>query len=149
MNDNRKIILNTAILYVKLVFSVLIGLYTSRVILLALGVADYGLYAVVGGVGSLMNFFGTTMLSTSYRFLAIEMGKGEKGNLNKVYNTVFIIHVVLAIFLLLVGETIGCWYVDNFLNVNRAQIPDALFVLHWSLIACLSLIHISEPTRPY
>ena len=50
MNDNRKIILNTAILYVKLVFSVLIGLYTSRVILLALGVADYGLYAVVGGV---------------------------------------------------------------------------------------------------
>ena len=78
MNDNRKIILNTAILYVKLVFSVLIGLYTSRVILLALGVADYGLYAVVGGVVSLMNFFGTTMLSTSYRFLAIEMGKGEK-----------------------------------------------------------------------
>lgn len=141
MNDNRKIILNTAILYVKLVFSVLIGLYTSRVILLALGVADYGLYAVVGGVVSLMNFFGTTMLSTSYRFLAIEMGKGEKGNLNKVYNTVFIIHVVLAIFLLLVGETIGCWYVDNFLNVNRAQIPDALFVLHWSLIACgLSVI---------
>ena len=64
MNDNRKIILNTAILYVKLVFSVLIGLYTSRVILLALGVADYGLYAVVGGVVSLMNFFGTTMLST-------------------------------------------------------------------------------------
>ena len=141
MNDNRKIILNTAILYVKLIFSVLIGLYTSRVILLALGVADYGLYAVVGGVVSLMNFFGTTMLSTSYRFLAIEMGKGEKGNLNKVYNTVFIIHVVLAIFLLLVGETIGCWYVDNFLNVDRTQIPDALFVLHWSLIACgLSVI---------
>ena len=56
MNDNRKIILNTAILYVKLIFSVLIGLYTSRVILLALGVADYGLYAVVGGVVSLMNF---------------------------------------------------------------------------------------------
>ena len=53
-----------------------------------------------------MNFFGTTMLSTSYRFLAIQMGKGEKGNLNKVYNTVFIIHVVLAIFLLVVGMLI-------------------------------------------
>ena len=97
MNDNKRIIINTAILYIKLVFSVLIGLYTSRIILSALGASDYGLYAIVGGIVSLMNFFGTTMTSTSYRFLAIEIGKGDKGYLNKIYNTVFIIHIIFLI----------------------------------------------------
>lgn len=75
MNDNRKIILNTAILYVKLVFSVLIGLYTSRVILLALGVADYGLYAVVGGVVSLMNFWHNNAIN----FLPLFGNRNGKG----------------------------------------------------------------------
>lgn len=75
MNDNRKIILNTAILYVKLVFSVLIGLYTSRVILLALGVADYGLYAVVGGVVSLMNF----LAQQCYQLLTAFGNRNGKG----------------------------------------------------------------------
>ena len=136
MNDNKRIIINTAILYIKLVFSVLIGLYTSRIILLALGASDYGLYAVVGGIVSLMNFFGTTMTSTSYRFLAIEIGKGAIGDPNKIYNTVFIIHISLALLLIVIGETIGCWYINNLLNIDSDKIPDALFVLHWSLIAC-------------
>lgn len=136
MNDNKRIIINTAILYIKLVFSVLIGLYTSRIILLALGASDYGLYAVVGGIVSLMNFFGTTMTSTSYRFLAIEIGKGAQGDPNKIYNTVFIIHISLALLLIVIGETIGCWYINNLLNIDSDKIPDALFVLHWSLIAC-------------
>lgn len=136
MNENKKIAFNTTILYIKLIFSVLIGLYASRIILLALGATDYGLYAVVGGIVSLMNFFGTTMLSTSYRFLAIEMGKGDQGDLNKIYNTVFIIHLALALFLLLIGETLGPWYIKNYLNVDQSRISDALYVLHWSLAAC-------------
>lgn len=134
-SDNKRIAYNTMILYVKLALSIIIGLYTSRVVLLALGASDYGLYAVVGGIVMLMNFFGSTMLSTSYRFLAIEMGKGERGDLNRIYNTVFIIHVGLAVLLILLGESVGCWYIENYLNVDKSRIPDALFVLHWSLIA--------------
>lgn len=76
-SDNKRIAYNTLILYVKLALSIIIGLYTSRVVLLALGTSDYGLYAVVGGIVMLMNFFGSTKLSTLYRFLAIEFGKGE------------------------------------------------------------------------
>lgn len=134
-SDNKRIAYNTMILYVKLALSIVIGLYTSRVVLLALGASDYGLYAVVGGIVMLMNFFGSTMLSTSYRFLAIEMGKGERGDLNRIYNTVFIIHVGLAVLLILLGESVGCWYIENYLNVDKSRIPDALFVLHWSLVA--------------
>ena len=78
MNDNRKIILNTAILYVKLIFSVLIGLYTSRVILLALGVADYGLYAVVGGVVSFNEFFWHNNAINFLPLFGNRNGKGGK-----------------------------------------------------------------------
>lgn len=146
MNDNKKIALNTTILYIKLAISVIIGLYTSRIILLSLGVDDYGLYSVVGGIVTIMNFLGASMLSTSYRFLAIEMGKGENGNLNKIYNTVFITHVVLAIFLIVVGETIGVYYINNYLNVEPQKIPDALYVLHWSLISSAFVV-ISVPSN--
>ena len=135
MNDNKKIALNTIILYLKLIISIIIGLYTSRIILLALGIEDYGLYSVIGGIVTIMNFLGSSMLSTSYRFIAIEMGKGENGNLNKIYNTVLFIHIILSIFLIILGETVGVYYINNYLNVNPERIPDALFVLHLSLIS--------------
>ena len=90
MNDNKRMILNTGILYVKLILTTIIGLVSSRIILNALGVSDYGLYSVVGGIVTFLNVIGTTMVSVSYRYLAVELGKGEQGNANKVYNTVFV-----------------------------------------------------------
>lgn len=146
MNDNKKIALNTIILYLKLIISIIIGLYTSRIILLALGIEDYGLYSVIGGIVTIMNFLGSSMLSTSYRFIAIEMGKGGNGNLNKIYNTVLFIHIILSIFLIILGETVGVYYINNYLNVNPERIPDALFVLHLSLISSAFVV-ISVPSN--
>lgn len=140
MNDNKKIAVNTTILYFKLLINIILGLYTSRLVLQALGAEDFGLYAVVGGIVSLMNFLGTTMIATSYRFIAVELGKGEKGNPNKIYNTVLIIHIILALLLLAIGETIGIFYIENFLNVPPEKIGDALYVLHWSLIATIFVV---------
>lgn len=134
MKDNKKILYNTGILYLKLILSTIIGLYSSRLVLKALGVDDYGLYSVIGGIVTFMNIIGTTMVSVSYRYIAVELGKGDSGNPNKIYNTVYVIHLVIALFLIIVGETIGLFYIDNYLNVDSCKIPDAEFVLHVSLL---------------
>ncbi len=134
MNDNKRIILNTGVLYVKLILTTIIGLISSRIILNALGASDYGLYSVVGGIVTFLNVIGTTMVSVSYRYLAVELGKGCQGDANKVYNTVYMIHLVLAACLILVGETLGLYYVNNILNVVDGKVADAQFVLHVSLL---------------
>lgn len=145
MNDNKRIVFNTGVIYIKLIFSALIGLYTSRVILQALGADDYGLYSVVGGVVTFLNIIGTTMVSVSNRYIAVELGKGENGDTNKVFNSVLVIHLILAVGLLVVGELVGLFYVNNYLNVLPEKIPDARFVLHISLATtALSVI-----TVPY
>lgn len=134
MNDNKRIILNTGVLYVKLILTTIIGLVSSRIILNALGANDYGLYSVVGGIVTFLNVIGTTMVSVSYRYLAVELGKGNQGNANKVYNTVYMIHLVLAVCLVFIGETLGLYYVNNILNVVDSKVADAQFVLHVSLL---------------
>lgn len=135
MQKSKKIAVNTIILYVKLITNILIGLYTSRVVLLTLGASDFGLYSVVGGIVILLNVVGTTMVNVSYRYMCVEIGKGEKGNPNKIYNTVLLIHFFLAMILLLGGGLIGHWYIINYLNVAPYKIDDALFVLYLSLVA--------------
>ena len=145
MNDNKRILYNTAVIYVKLILSAAIGLYTSRVILRALGADDYGLYSVVGGIVTFLNVIGTTMVSVSNRYIAIEIGKRDNGDPNRIFNTVLIIHVFLAICLLIIGGAIGSFYVINILNVLPGKTPDALFVLYVSLLTtALSII-----TVPY
>ena len=135
MTDNKKIVFNTIVLYAKLIITIVISFLASRYVLKALGASDYGLYNVVGGVVSMMNLLATSMIATSYRYIAVEMGKGENGNVNRVYNTIFVIHVALALLLILIGETIGVYYINNYLNVAVEKIPDARFVLHLSLAA--------------
>lgn len=134
MNDNKRIVINTAVLYIKLIVTIIVNLIIARLVLDVLGASDYGLYNVVGGIVAMLNILGTSMVATSYRYMAVEIGKGANGNPNRVYNTVFTIHAALAILLLIVGETLGIFYVENFLNVDPAKIPDALFVLHLSLL---------------
>lgn len=134
MNDNKRIAVNTVVLYFKLIISIIVNFVIARLVLDALGASDYGLYSVVGGVVSMLNILGTSMVATSYRYMAVEIGKGNEGNPNRVYNTIFIIHAALAILLLVLGETIGVFYVENYLNVQPDKVSDALFVLHLSLL---------------
>lgn len=142
-SENKKIVLNTGVLYIKLIISVIIGLYTSRVVLLALGASDYGLYTIVGGIVTMMNFLGTTMVSVTYRYIVVEFGKGKEGNPNKVFNTVFVIHIALMLLLLIGGEIFGTYYINNVAKFEVSKIHDAIFVLHMSLIAtALSIISI-------
>ena len=134
MNGNKRIAVNTLFLYAKFIITTIVSLVLSRLVLQTLGASDYGLYNVVGGIVVLLNTIGASMVSTSYRYMAVEFGKGEGGNPNKIYNTIFVVHLALAIFLIVVGETLGVYYIKNYLNVESYRVSDALFVFHLSLL---------------
>ncbi len=134
MNENKKIAVNSIIIFIRLVITSLIGILTSRIVLDALGASDFGLYNVVGGIVTILNVFNSAMLSTSYRFIATEMGKGADGNVNKVFNTCFLIHAGFALLIVFIGSIVGEWYIDNYLNVADGKLPDARFVFHISII---------------
>lgn len=132
--NNKKIVLNTGVVYARLIITTIIGLFTSRYVLLALGASDYGLYSVVGGVISMLNVLSVAMYTTTQRYINVEMGN-PSGNLNKIFNISRLLHIGFAIFFLLVAEPIGVYYIYNFLNVAPGKFYDALFVFHISTIA--------------
>ncbi len=127
MKDNKTIIKNSGILYVKLVFTSLIGLYTSRTVLESLGASDFGIYSVVGGIVVMVNILNIALISTTYRYIAFEIGQGNLSGTNKVFNISLILHIVLALFLVLLAETFGRYYIYNKLNVPLDRIDDAIF----------------------
>jgi len=133
MNETSKIGFNSIVLFVRLCIVTVVSLVAARVVLDALGVADYGLYNVVGGIVLFINVINNAMLSTTYRYIAFEIGKKDKGNPQKVFSTSFFIHLFIAVAILVIGAPIGEWYIDNYLNVAQESIPDARFVFHVSL----------------
>ena len=114
--STKTIAMNTIVLYIRMIVVMLIALYTSRVVLKALGVEDYGLYNVVGGVVSLFAFLRTSMEQATQRFLNFEMGK-EDGNLNNVFCVSFTIHLLIAFVCLILTETVGLWFLNTYLNI--------------------------------
>lgn len=135
MNDNKKIAVNTIVLTIKLVITLICSFVVSRLILQALGADNYGLYNVVGGIVAMLNLVATSMVATSYRYIAVERGKGTAGESQKVYSTLMTIHFSLAVLLVVVGLPLGAFYINHYLNVTSASIADAHFVYIFSLIA--------------
>ena len=138
MNGNKKIAVNSLIIFARLCVVSVISLISSRIVLQALGVSDFGLYNVVGGIVTLLNVVNTAMVSTTYRYIAYELGKGEKGNTNKIFNTSFTIHAGFAALILILGLSIGLFYVNYYLNVSPEKIGDARFVLAMSVLATMT-----------
>lgn len=113
----------------------MVNLYTSRVVLNALGVDDYGLYSIVGGVVIFLGFINTSMASASQRFLAFTHGKGDKFEINSVFNSVFIVHVIIGVWALVIGEVGGIFYINNYLNIPNGKFFDAHVVYQISLLS--------------
>ena len=91
----------------------LVGLYTSRVVLEALGETDYGVYTVVGGVVAMFTIISGALNSAISRFITFEMGKGEGAQPNKVYSTAVTIQFILALIVVSLAEPIGLWFINN------------------------------------
>ncbi len=139
MSDDRKlnkkrIAKNTALLYVRMIFVIVVGLYTSRVVINALGVSDYGVYNVVGGIVSMLAFLNTAMTAASQRFISYELGGGDKNKLNKVFCTSVNIHLLIALVIFVLAETIGLWFVNTELNIESDRITAANWVYQFSIV---------------
>ena len=139
MNGNQhrgaRIAKNTLMLYVRMLVLMLVGLYTSRVVLEALGEDDMGIYSVVGGVVAMFTIISGALNSAVSRFITFEMGKGEKAQLNKVYSTAVTIQLILGAIVVILAEPIGIWFINNEMTIDQARIPEAVMVLHFSLAA--------------
>lgn len=133
-DDNQKIAINSVIIFVRLCVVSLVSIFASRLVLDALGASDYGLYNVVGGIVTLLNVINAAMLSTTYRFIAFEIGRKEEGAPAKIFSTSFYIHLGLALLILLLAFTVGDWYINHYLNVAEGKLDDALFVFHISVL---------------
>ena len=136
---NRRIAVNTAYMYVRLITLIVVGLYTSRLVLSVLGVSDYGIFAVVGGVMALFTFLSNALATATSRFLNTEMGRG--GDVNATFNINLLLHVALALLIFLLAESVGLWYIHSGLNVAPGRLDDALFVFQVSIFTtCLGIV---------
>ena len=139
---NKRIVINTIIIYVRMIIVTIVGLVTARYVLLALGVSDYGIYNVVAGVLAMLNIISTAMHTTTRRYVNVEMGNPD-GDLNKVFNVCLLIHILFALLTLVLAESIGLFYINNYLNVPDGKQEDARFVFQISpLVAIIGMINV-------
>lgn len=136
-DNDRRIARNTGFLYLRMLVIMGVSLYTSRVVLDVLGVADYGIYNVVGGLVVILSFLNGTMSGATQRFLNYEMGRGEAGLLKATFASAWAIHLAIAAILLLLGETAGLWFVKNYLVIEPERMTAAMWIYQFSLWGAL------------
>lgn len=142
--NNKRILRNTILLYFRMLFLMGISLFTSRIVLKTLGVEDYGIYNVVGGIVAVLGFLNTSMASATQRFLNVELGKGDISKIKVVFSTAQFIHFIIAGVVLLFAETIGLWFVNNCMNINPDRMIAANCVYQFSIITFIITV-ISVP----
>ncbi|MFR9556521.1 MAG: oligosaccharide flippase family protein [Rikenellaceae bacterium] len=140
-STNKRIAKNTALLYVRTVLTILISLYTSRVILDVLGETNFGIYNVVGGVVVLFSFISNALTSATQRFLNFELGCGDEKSISKLFSLSLTAHISMALVVLVIAETIGLWFVNTQLNIP----PTKEYAMMWAyqcsvLITCINII---------
>lgn len=120
-------------LYFRMGFGMIVGFFTSRVILQTLGVTDYGIYQTVGGLVGFISFLNNALSTGSSRFLTYELGRNNKEKLNKTFSTTLIIHLALALFIVLLAETAGLWFLYNKLIIPAERFDAAVYCYHLSV----------------
>lgn len=139
-SKNSRVAKNTAFLYFRMIVTLSISLYTTRIVLKSLGANDFGIYSVVGSVVAMLAFLNATMIATSNRFLSFELGAGNLKKLRKTFQVTFTLHFILAIIVLIILETAGLWFVNNKLNIATERLWAANWVFHFSVWTSLLLI---------
>lgn len=144
LSDNKRIAKNTILLYFRMVVIMVVSLFTSRVILQSLGVDDYGIYNLVGGIVAMFSFISGSLTAASQRFITFELGKGEKGDLSTIFSSCLSLHLVLALVLAILIEPIGIWFINNKLMIPETRLSAAFWVFHFSILSMI-VMFISVP----
>ena len=139
----KRIMKNTIMLYIRMIVLMAVSLFTSRVILQTLGVDDFGVFNIVGGVVISLSFISNTLISSTQRFMSYELGLGEKGNVYKVFSMSINIHAIFILVVLFLLESIGLYFLNNVLDVPEDRIFAANIVYQLSIITfCINIIRI-------
>lgn len=135
---------NAGMLYFRMLLTMAVALYTSRVILQTLGVEDYGIYNVVAGFVTMLGFLNRAMSSATQRFLAFELGKSDTKDVRGIFSMSINTHVLIALFVFVLGETVGLWFVRTQLTIPIDRMIAAEWVFHLALLSFMITI-ISVP----
>lgn len=137
LTTNKRIAKNTILLYIRMFFLICVQLYTVPIILKTLGIEDYGIFNVVGGIVIMFSFIGSSLASGSQRFIAFEIGRKNNIQLIKVFNTSITIYLFLGIISFLLLEVIGYWFLNYKMNIPSTRIYAANWVFQLSIITFL------------
>lgn len=138
--NNKRIAKNTLLLYFRMMLTMLVKLYTVRVVLNTLGVVDYGIFNVVGGIVVMFSFLSGTMASASQRFFAFELGKKDFLQLKRTFSLTVSIYVIIAIVVLLLAETIGLWFLNTQMVIPDNRMEAANWIYQFSIFSFLVTI---------
>ena len=136
-SNNKRIARNTMMLYIRMGITMLVGLYTSRVVLQVLGVSDYGIYGVVGGIVAFMGFLNGSMSGATSRFLTYELGRGIEGKLKETFVSAFWVHLIIAVIIFVLAETVGLWFLYNKLVIPDVRMDAAFWVYQFSVASAV------------
>ena len=143
--NNKRIAKNTLLLYFRMLFSMGIGLFTSRIVLESLGIEDYGIYNLVGGIVTIFAFLNSAMIATSQRFISYELGKGNLHKLKDVFCTTLTIHIAIAFIIVVLSEVIGVWFLNTKLNIPS----DRMMAANWTLQLSIFVFAVNVISVPY
>lgn len=144
MIDNKRLAKNAIYLYIRTFFVLIVSLYTSRLIFLALGETDLGIFNVVGGIVTLMAFFQSAQTKATSRFITYELGtKDKKGEPEKIFSLCFTIHVLIALVVLFLGETVGLSLVNHWIEIPPDRVVAANWIYQFALLTfCIHLLQV-------
>ena len=143
-SNNKRIAKNTAMLYFRMILIMGVSLYTTRIVLKVLGVEDFGIYNVVGGVVTMLSFLSASMSSATQRFLSFELGKNDLPQLTRIFGMSVNIQIIIALGVLLIAETLGLWFVNTKLTIPEDRLIAANWVYQFSILTFIVSI-ISVP----
>ena len=136
-NNNKRIAKNTLLLYFRMLFMLVVSLYTSRVVLNTLGIVDYGINNVVGGVITMLGFLTGSLGSASSRYITYDLGRGDMNVMKKTFGNILSIHFLLAAIVLLIGETVGIWFMSTQLQIPSERETAAFWVYQFSVFSSI------------
>ena len=136
-SSNTRLMKNTILLYFRMILMMCINLYTSRIVLQTLGVEDYGIYDVVGGVVILFSFINDGMTTSTLRFLTIELGTGNKKKLHEVFVASLQVHLLISLLIVLLSESVGLWFLLERMVIPANRMQAALFCYQLSIFTAV------------
>lgn len=138
--SNRRIARNTLLLYFRQLLIMTVSLYTSRVVLQTLGVVDFGIFNVVGGVVAMFSFLMSTMASASQRYLAYDLAVGDSAKLKETFGLIMLTYILLALITVVLIESIAVWFLNSKMTIPTERIVAANWVLQFAILTFLAHI---------